>query len=340
MLFKKKVVWVTVIVASFSFNYAHAEYVEGIDTTDVDGYGLDSIFQIKNSRINETDKSLQIIYYCIEGDIGYFHYSFDDLTMAPLAVKKNRTPDKYLSSFFSYCVIVQALDSTWVKIKVVEECEENRFIFKWGRNTSPNKAYLVDDEYDRSGLFKPNNLHMWYNYDLGEGTNGVNANDTISWEPPLPNDNHLIGYIFYLERRRGTIDTTAPINLSQWDLTFVSDSVCKIPCEQWSNRYFNLVAIYQEGRSDFLEGWTCNFNPAFNIDTTEQPPNRYAHKKNAFNGLFISEYRTADISVFNILGRQVRYINEAKMGSADGRYILKTKFPDRSVVTQPFTVIR
>lgn len=344
MFYNKNVIKVIAIIAMFAFHQASGEYIEGIDTTDADGYGLDSIFQITISPfdktkylVEKTDKSLQIIFYFQETDEGYYHYSFDDLRMAPVSVKPNNCP--IIVTPLSYCFIIQTKDHIYAKIKVIKETDANRFIFRWGMNITPDDNRFIPDEYDRTIYYKPNSLHMWYNYDL-------ERNDSISWEPPLDNDNQLIGYIFYLAKEHESIDTTAPIDVRQWDSTFVGDSICKIPCNQWPFQYYNIIAVYREGRSDFLEGWTCNAIPAESIDTLPKRAGKSSYHIKSVNGLFISESVNTDFSVFNMLGRRIgkvpdsRIFNSCQMGAPKGRYILKVEFPDHRTVTRHFGVVR
>ena len=58
-------------VALFCFaTITHADYIEGIDTTDVNGYGLDSTFQIIAGKvIQATSEATQFIpYFRVDGD--------------------------------------------------------------------------------------------------------------------------------------------------------------------------------------------------------------------------------------------------------------------------------
>jgi len=339
-----RMVFCSMIYLIFSIDSINAEYIEGIDTTDANGCGLDSAFQISTTRgIIKTNKTLQIIYYYQESDAGYFHYSFDDLKMAPASVKLNDPPGFSSVKPICFCFVIQNKDSTYSKIEVIGQNQDNRFIFRWGTNTIPNNRFLIANGYDRTTRYKPNNLHMCFTYNYRN-------DDTISWEPPLSNDNHLLGYKFYVAKSLISIDTTMPIDLSQWDSTIVSDSSCKIPCGQLKS-YYNIVAVYSEGKSDFLKGWTRNTYPSVHIESkSERAKNSYYQINiiKSSNGLFARTPRNNfyAFSVFNIFGQRITFLpnnkllNITQLGLAKGKYIFKAELPDRSVITQPFTVTR
>ncbi|NLD94405.1 MAG: hypothetical protein GX639_17250, partial [Fibrobacter sp.] len=195
---------ITLLVSSVS-----AEYIEGTDTTDAKGYCRDSSFSISNrGEIFGT----QIAKYFHDGSNGYFKYCFEEIKMIPAIHKLTDIEERPFP--INYCFAVKKKNGTYMKVQILKKLENGRYIYKYGNNSVPADRLLEKQDYDRSIKYKPNNLY--FNYEYATKT-------TISWDPPLPNNNNLIGYILYTTHE--TIDTTAPINTSQWDSVVVDTSV-------------------------------------------------------------------------------------------------------------------
>jgi len=315
-----------------------ADYIEGIDTTDVNGYARDSAFRIQNGSISGQNI---VRYYFEWSDFnGYFFYSFDDIKMAPSSLR-SITP--LMGAIFYRFVIKRNKDSTYSKVQFLQQISGNRYLYKYGTNTTPNDRMLDSSTYDRSIRYKPNNLYNRcapYPYPW----------DTLIWEPPLPNNNHLLGYIFYRAKQGVTIDTTAPINLAQWDSIafYTSTKVYNPPII--TPLYFNLVAVYSEGKSDFLTGWTRGM-PA---NAVKGAPLSFDHSgssieiKKVVGGYFISlpqareNAAPSSIAVFNAAGVKVAQFSINKGNCvlwktdnlAEGTYLIRAELPDRSVLTR------
>ena len=62
--------------------HASSEYIEGVDTTDVNGYGLDSAFQVSGDGRIVTFTPNFASYAWNWGESGFFNYSFEDIKIA------------------------------------------------------------------------------------------------------------------------------------------------------------------------------------------------------------------------------------------------------------------
>jgi hypothetical protein len=220
-------------------------YIESIDTTDLNGYSRDSLFKIANVSVFEQDSGKTMIGYDAGIEYkGYFNCAFDDLNKAPDTLKK-------ASSFvmvrmnISY-VILRLKDSTYTKMVLLSKISNSRYIYRQIANTTSKDRSFVGVLFNPATKFKPNNLYFSSTYNVGTTT-------YLSWEPPLPGNNHLLGYTVFISKNVAGIDTAKPINLLQWDsVAFTTNTFFTI-----INRggYFNVVAVYREGQSEFLTGW-------------------------------------------------------------------------------------
>jgi hypothetical protein len=328
-------IWLLCIVGILICTWgASPDYVEGIDTTDINGTGLHSAINIIN---NGSTNGNTFIYYGLTYEFGYYKYSFDDIKMAPDSIY-------YTYNYFgNYCFVIKNnKDSTYSKIQILTRLADNRYIFKYGKNTTPNNRMLENANYDRSVRYKPNNFNF---------NNGKNIS---TWDPPLPNNNHLKGYIFYMVKEGISIDTTEPINLSQWDsIAFTSsttDTMFRNAYYEHFNPesgYFNFVSTYTEGKSEFLNGWTMPFG-----DGVKQIPLAKTSFKNTLvvkktsNGYFISlplissTNLIKSLSIYNAMGIKISRISSINKNQVfwktsnrnfpHGLYIARLEFSDKT----------
>jgi hypothetical protein len=232
-----------------SIHSVRSEYVEGTESIDANGWGLDSAFQV-------TD-------WCIRGDIyvsynffsqsstGYYNFTFDEIQTAP-----DTTYYKAYEVSLTTCCFMVRKNNQYYKIQLVD-----RSTFRYGTNTSPNDRILVKSDYDRSIRYNVNNLFFTRPYCGGGSLNC--GGEWLYWDPPLPNNNHLRGYILYVidrpESFTSIIDTTKPVDSVIWDsVAFFPPTTTKAEC---SGKMpfcgsFNMVALYDEGKSDLLSNWT------------------------------------------------------------------------------------
>ena len=324
---------------------AFAAYIEGIDTTDVNGYSRDSAFRVTSSTI--TGQNIVRYWFDEYSATGYFNCGFDDIKQAPLSTRQ-----AYGSTFgkLNYCFVIKRnKDNTYSKVKILQLISGNRYLYRYGTNTTPNDRLLTNPVYDPSIRYKPNNFCNFL------GVIYPPALDTAYWEAPLPNNNHLLGYIYYRAKSGVTIDTSAAINLAQWDsVAFVTAT--------WSNKfsipyvwnlYFNLVAVYTEGKSVFLLGWTKN---NYNLVGVKQGapaavlvPNTLAVRKTSggFEFSLLQPGKNTGIvslTVFNATGVTMARFpaitssrivwNTTDREIPEGLFIVKAEMPDRSAVTR------
>jgi hypothetical protein len=330
---------------------AFSEYVEGIDTTDENGWGLDSTFNadiISGSRI--------VIYTG-----GYmknlFEYSFEEIHLAADSGSISEFIERHIinGDNTKACFVIQnSKDSCYSKVQILKhfllDANNNdwRYIYRYGTNTTPLNRTLQRSNYDRSVRYKPNNF--CYRFDI----NASHNKNVFAWEPPLSNDNHLQGYIIYVQKRSITIDTTAPINITQWDSVGFTDTTKFAFNYSAQGEYYNIVAVYSEGKSDFLKGWSRLYRPSrvTNGLLSEKQFNTVSiHCSQC--GFFISlnqRVLPSMMNIYDVIGNQKAHFsnftgnrilwNTSQQNIPPGLYLLRAEFPDRRVITQPFTITR
>jgi len=337
----------------FSNVNINAGYIEGIDTTDIYGFGFDSSFNI--SLTTKTISGNGIIRYGFNGapPFGYLYCSFEDAKMVPDTVIEQFPRLTYDYNFVTF-IFKNIKDSSYVKAHIVNNMGNGRFVYRYGKTSNHSEKILEYPDYDRSIRYKPNNLRF----------HGLPYPDTLFWDPPLPNDNHLLGYILYASKNSWNIDTAKPIDAAQWDsLAFIPASTINIQIYPNFNlnrlqlNYINMVAVYEEGRSDYLDGWslldyrTGISRPALPFFNTlrstitisrtqaglffDMPETvRYPSSFSIFNADGSIHYRIKDINNNRV------YLSTESNNFATGLYLLRAEFSDRSVITQPFTITR
>lgn len=102
------------------------------------------------------------------------------------------------------------------------------------------------------------------------------------------------------------IDTTKPVDASQWDTFAIQDTSKRYQINAvLSRRYFNIVAVYEEGNSGFLTGWTCNVAMSVNI-RQEPAPAKATQSTANFIGSPVAN------SIFDLAGRQITTASSVK----------------------------
>lgn len=335
-----------------------ADYIQGIDTTDVNGYGLDSAFKVTNGKITGQN----IVVYHMDGSMnGYFNYSFDDIKMAResksyiISNGPNGQCTYWVQDFSNqyqinnYCFVINKFkDSTYSKIQILNNLGNNRYVFKYGTNTSPNDRILEKTPYDSSVRYKPNNFcNIWSYYNCSDWFPSI---ECCFWEPPLPNNNHLLGYMFYGPKPGAVIDTTKPINLAQWDSVNFTTSTYG----GWNEGYLGLVAVYEEGKSDFLQNWWTPKRTDFQIDikpssTPVEKIQKSLEIKKAPTGFSITfsslpnNPGPSSLSIYNLFGTKVAEFSNIQgnrvfwkttdRNLAQGQYIIRSELPDKRVLS-------
>jgi hypothetical protein len=338
----------------FSIIRINAEYLEGIDTTDSNGFGLDSSFWILPRAGLEVLSGNDLIRYTSNAvpTEGYLDCSFDDLKIVPDSIRKI---DICATPYYSFTFIIKnKRDSTYSKGKVIKKLADGRYIYKYGTNTTPNNKLLISSGYNHSIKYKPNNL---YNMILRES--GIEC-DSFYWESPIQNNNQLLGYNLYASKAKWGvgIDTAHPIDITEWDSVAFYPSMAtkaKLEIYKLNGSYINLIAVYTEGKSDFLDGWTLLnlvgpgvLRPEFIITSRQKKLSISTIPGGFFIAVpYLPSSEPFSISIFNPNGSLHSRISGIKgarayLGNnfAGGLYLLRAEFPDRSVITQPFTITR
>jgi hypothetical protein len=336
---------------------ARSDYVEGIDTTDVNGWARDSLFLINNSGVASGAFPIRG-YYCETG----YCTSFDDINLAPNFNDTNVTktftfPWKLQISYYDGSFVVRRPDSTFEKIHFLQQLTGVRAVYQFGRNTVPNDRILAKPGYDRKLLYKPNNLSMKavtsYLPTLGSccDSEWIQTGANFSWDPPLDNDNHLLGYIVCIAK--GAIDTSKPIYPSQ---CYTGSLITSTSSDTGFNynpnmaQMYNVVAVYQEGLSDLRRGWG---QASVTVSILHQIQDRKSFVSNPVNvrghnlvccGL--GSVARSTVTIFSCKGVEFA---EFKMKSGSivsldhlptGLYILRAELPDKTVLNQTFMFTR
>lgn len=237
----------------------YADYVEKIDTTDVNGYGLDSTFRVYSNGLSG---QIQAIYDFDEDWCwGYFNYSFDQIRMAPDTTINYQ--NFYSKDMVSHCFVVKDTNNeTYSKIKILSRLNGNQYIYKYGTNTTPNNRMLFN-QINPQVRYNVNNLFFsGFPYHMNTNPDSVHTK-TLFWDPPLIISIKPVRYIVYFSKITETIDTTKPFNPAQWDSISIPASFSNKAFDTFmSFRYFNIVTVYADGsRSDFLDGSTlCSYS--------------------------------------------------------------------------------
>jgi hypothetical protein len=161
------------------------------------------------------------------------------------------------------------------------------------------------------------------------------------------------GYIFYISKSAAAIDTSKPINMAQWDsAAFTTKDTLKYsPFPSGPiGMYFNLVAVYNDGKSDFLKGWTeyprmIGIAPSSNPHS-QRPYSELVKIRNSSNGYRIDlgglsgANLPESIIFYSLSGRQIARIDGIKGGQpllpvpyAQGVSLFKMIFPGNHVIS-------
>ena len=133
---KGEMLWFFICMMFFSKN-SFSEYIEGIDTMDAFGYGLDSSFQFTTDNTIK-GQNLACYVYSSFSAAGAFNYSFDDIKFAADSASFAANTFRFFQfPNISYCFVVKKnSDSTYVKVQVLQKLSDFRIVFKYGTNTS------------------------------------------------------------------------------------------------------------------------------------------------------------------------------------------------------------
>jgi hypothetical protein len=331
---------VIVIAASCAFS----DYKEGVDTTYPNGNSRDSLFGISTYNLSVESGSTVVTY---KWNSGYFNHAFEDIAKAPDTIK-NQYPSFSMGTSY---VIYRNKTGTYSKISVMSKLPDNRYVYRFGMNTVADNKLLITANYDRSVKYKPNNLRFISAYEMPR------TFSLLFWEPPVPGVNKLIGYTFYASKSTSTIDTTKPINPAQWDsIAFTTKTDVSM---EFKGRYINMVAVYENGKSDFLKGWmkepmligvsrpaspNVDFRPY--ITVAKNPHTGYCFEISPTS----ANASPQSIAIYSNSGCLVTDLKEARGGqyfwnpklsaTPKGLYIVKALFPDNSIVSRQFMFLR
>jgi len=333
----------------------HAEYIEGTDTTDESGNGLDGAFRVVNGHI--TGKV--IAYYCFDPGMcrGYFNYTFEDITIAPDTIRDSTSTNfLFCDKFPSHCFVCKdTLRHTYAKVIILSHLDGKRYEYRFGKNTVADNRTLTSNSTSINIRKKVSNLfYTGIPYFMHTDPEHYQFySKMISWDTPLDTINFkAIKFIFY--QAKSTIDTTVPINKAQWQPIELLRSPSNIVIERF--RYFNFVIVYNNrDTSDFLSGWTMGTEGPIAIRQNNHKlsslPGEIAIRKSN-NRLLVDYSKTAisavaSLYLFNLAGKRVAgltsmdnntFSNTSQQELKNGSYILQAILKDGGSITSLFTL--
>ncbi|HUI93885.1 MAG TPA: T9SS type A sorting domain-containing protein [Chitinivibrionales bacterium] len=349
------------IVVLFNINI-FAGYIESIDTTDIHGFPHDSSFLVD---FQWNIMGLKGPYFTYSPNGWFFNAFFNDINLAPdlndsNVMKLSGRGHPISPKEFVSCVIRKA-DSTFEKINIINKLSDGRYVFQFGHNTFPNNRILANSNYDRRVLYRPNNLRITP-VDTSFAVFNFQVGTIFNWEPPLDNDNHLLGYILCVTRT-SIIDTTRPIYPSQCCSThLLTNTNVFLPTNSpvppdtscfynpnWGPQYFNVAAVYQEGVSDLSWPWGYFVPPVSTIEIKNnktQAINRILVKDNKvfciWSDNIAGNNASAKLTIYDLKGEQkaiftMKSNNLVTLGRLSaGIYLIRAELSDRTVLTRPF----
>jgi hypothetical protein len=158
------------------------------------------------------------------------------------------------------------------------------------------------------------------------------------------------------------IDTSAVIDLAQWDSVAFTDSTMLLTgifsIFRYHPGYLNLVAVYSEGKSDFLKGWS-NYSPPLGLDKFSghriKSPNKMDIRK-VIGGLYVDmklsqgNVLPVSLAIYNITGQRIAqfsnirntpiFWNTSQQNLAEGLYLIRAELSDRNVINRMFMFTR
>ncbi len=289
-----------------------AEYSEGFDTTESDGTGLDNTFQIGDDEITAL-KNAKIALYLVKYwewnlDWQYVHHTFDEICVVPSKFDEIAVDELSLRDILNTQIVVKRSDGTFAKVHIIEQLNGLRYIYRYGVNTISG-GNLIAEDYDKDKCHPPQNLAIRMMYITNPS--GVKGMADLEWDPPLPNNNELDHYEIYTIDA-GAIDTADPIDLNEWDLVQETQNT-----DSWWHgedddnvNYINIVAVYEEGVSKPLQGWTLLEDESTKIINGISGgihPNQLTIENNRISFNLLKPCH-AELSVFEVHGKKLSTI--------------------------------
>lgn len=319
-----------------------ARYSEGIDTTNAQGQGLGNAFTVAGTGISANGNRLVLYHFDKNNSadaLRLFSHSFQDIQKVPADFSAISTGTYAGMDIINHAFVLRLSDTTYAKVIILKKLPDSRYLYRYGISKVRNNTLFAESDYPRSARQKVNNFQI-----QTPVANPVSPGATISnfkWEPPLENDNRLTGYqLFYIDVSKA--DTAKPANLADWTLMTTTSQTNFTWSRVGDNqeKYLNIVAVYESGRSAPLEGWVSIMNgyktPTY-LDPKAQPRFSLEISGNSLAYTLPKEGRLSlDLHDFSGRFLQTLYsefqnpgshtLSLPKAGSGSGSYILRIGF--------------
>lgn len=324
-----------------------AGYREGIDTTESTGSGLDGLFRIsKDTLIADCLLFFETPQRVSNGKWYPFNHQFHDITRVPSnfpadCVKKY-TPDTFLDR----CFIAQKNGGAYYKIRVIRRLspDSDRYVFLYGFNDVADETIFTKDDYDRDSLYKPNNFRL----NIQDYTRHRQFAGSFQWDPPLDNNNTLLGYEVYCVDTNRIMEKSVAVDLDQWrcigftNFTAMNKKGGDISIDQLYV-YWNCVAVYLKAgdtvRSQPFQGWTCvpHFSTKMQSDSIQLSSYHSTDYTDDLRPLNNSGLFLKSTAVHLLNGRSIRNRTDA---ISSGILIIQPEGAEKNFFSKPLKIIK
>jgi hypothetical protein len=320
----------------------------GTDTTDTNGYGLDSLFQIKFNAIWGNN----IAHYQFDPSWcrGYFNYSFDEITDAPKTIFSSQ-PTR--SNPF-YCFVVKdTVKGIYSKVEILKKVDGNRYSFRYLTNNTIGSTILTSPGVSSYQTCFNNVFFTGIQYQFNPGIDSVHTR-SLYWDSLnyLPGSINNYKYFLMISNAGVIIDTNKPIIKTQWHYVPLSKSPQTIS-EFPRSGYVNVAVISGKDTIPSLSNWTrCSYDimgVQRNTNTNSRISNfAIKYLDNNIQILFPADFtnsKTRTLDIVTIDGRIIKsfrftgnkyILNRTLFSMLPGCFLFRFTSPDEPAITARF----
>lgn len=258
-------------------------YIEATDTTNAQGQGLGNAFTANGTGISANGNRMAMYQFrqeAVQGGFRLYSHSFQDIKKAP-ADFTAISADRYNGAdILNRAFVLRMKDSTYAKVAIQSRLPDSRYVYRYGVSGLRNNTVLVEGDYAKGTRYKVNNFQIQPS--APAQTPSANNVSNFKWESPLDNDGRLTGYELYaIDVAKA--DTAKPVNLADWTLLSATAQTAFswVRVGDDKDKYLNIVAVYETGKSAPLDGWASIPNPNRTPSALAAPPDRQASPPSA-----------------------------------------------------------
>jgi hypothetical protein len=319
------------------------------DTTDINGYGLDSLFQIKSNTI--FGKNIAHYQFDPGWCRGYFNYSFDEIMTAPKTIFSSQ---RVITNPF-YCFVVKdTVKGYYSKVEILKKIDGNRYSFRYVTNTTSGSTVLISSVDSKYWTCFNNAFFTGKAYQYNVGGDSVHTS-MLYWDTlhEIPASINNIKYFLMISNAGVTIDTNKPIIKSQWHFVPLLKSPQRLS-EFPNSGYVNVAAVIGRDTILSLTKWTrCSYD-VIGIQGKTNTNSRISNFtiKQLDNSIMItlpSVFTNSKITTFDIVtldGKKIKsfpftgnkcILNRTLFSMPAGCYLFHFTSPNEPAITTRFT---